>query len=346
MITKTIDESKVSVIPKDADDLLSLRRIIKTGDKIVGDTTRVIKQDRDFARPDRGQRIRIRICLQVEKISLDKVVDRLRVSGTISESKSEEIPHGSHHSMILKTNDPFTIIKKKWDNMEKKLLQTRDKTGFVLISIDKSDCAIARLDGTHLDIMPNIYSGSSGKRYKSSFNIEKFFHEINGALGSTVKNDDCVIIFGPGETKKKFANFIKDSHTKTPTVVEGIDSSGEDGIYTFTKSDIMKEVMAESKIAKIANIIDDIMMMANKQSRKFTMGFDETYKADQFGAIDSLVFSDKVFEVKDEADVIEFLNNTESRGSQIFGVDSSTDLGLRVAGLGGIISTLRFAVDA
>ena len=349
MITKNIDDNRISIIIEDADDLLNLRRVIKPGDKIIGNTTRVIKQDKDFSRPDRGERVKVKISLQVEKISLDSAVDRLRISGPIMESNNEAIPHGSHHSLLLKTNDPCTIIKKKWNDVEKKLVKTQEgKIGFLLVAIDKSDCGIGRLNGTHLDIMPNIYSGAGGKRYKTNFNIEKFFQEINKAIISTIKDKDKIIIFGPGETRKKFANFIeKSSDLKKIKIelVEGIDSGGEDGIYIFTKSSIMKNIMSESKIAKIADIIDNVMIMANKQSRKFTMGFDETSKANQFSAIESLVFSDKVLETEDEEKIIEFLNDVESKGSQIFSVDSSTDLGLRVAGLGGIISTLRFAVE-
>ena len=48
MITKIIDENSISVIPEDSDDLFNLRRIIKEGDTVIGDTTRVIKQDKDF----------------------------------------------------------------------------------------------------------------------------------------------------------------------------------------------------------------------------------------------------------------------------------------------------------
>lgn len=42
MISKVIDSNSVSVIPEDSDDLLTLRRIVKKGDRIIGDTTRVI----------------------------------------------------------------------------------------------------------------------------------------------------------------------------------------------------------------------------------------------------------------------------------------------------------------
>lgn len=350
MITKILDDNSISLIPEESDDLLILRRIIKSGDRIIGTTSRVIKQNKEYSRPDRGDRVKIRIALDVEKISLDNVLDRLRVTGKIAESNNESVPHGSHHSFLIKVNEGFNLIKKRWEEVEKKLIHSKEqKFGFLLIAIDTSDCGIGRLKGTHLELTPNIYSGASGKQYKSNFNIEKFFDIIQKAVFSSLKEGDTIIIFGPGETKKKFSNYIQKTSVgqkhKTQ-VIEGIDSGGEDGIYTFTKSQSMKEIMSESKLAKVSSIIDEIMYRANKKSRKFTMGFEETKKANQFGAIDSLVFSEKIIQTEDEEKIIEFLNDAESKGVKSYSADSTTDVGLRVTGLGGIVSLLRFPVEA
>jgi len=76
------------------------------------------------------------------------------------------------------------------------------------------------------------------------------------------------------------------------------------------------------------------------------MGFDETENANQFGAIDSLVFSEKIIQTQEEQRIIEFLNDVESKGVKIYSVDSTTDVGLRVNGLGGIVSLLRYSVQA
>ena len=346
MITKIIDENSISVMPEDSDDLLNLRRIIKKNDKVIGDTTRVQKQDKDYSRPDKGERIKVRIALTVEKISLDDVLDRLRIGGTISESSNESVPHGSHHSFILKINDGITISKKRWTPIEKNLLvSSNSQVGFVLVAIDTGDCGIARLRGTHLEFIPNIYSGSGGKRYKTNFNIEKFFEQVQQAVSTVFKKGDSIVVFGPGETKKRFVNFIQKSQKYKVQVVEGIDSGGEDGIYIFTKSQTMKEIMSDSKLAKVSSIIDEIMLLANKKSRKFTMGFDETFNANKIGAVESLVFSDKAIQ-DNEQKMIDFLNDVESKGVKIYSVDSSTDIGLRVTGLGGIVSLLRYAIES
>ncbi len=349
MITKSVDENSISFIPEESDDLLTLRRIIKKGDKIVGDTKRVIKQDKDYSRPDKGERIKIRISLDVDKVSLDNVLDRLRVQGTIAESSSDDVSHGSHHALLIKLHEGFKLIKKQWTLVEKKLIKTKNHNlGFLLIAIDTENCGIGRLKGTHLEILPNIYSGSSGKRYKTTFNIEKFFEDVQKAVTPSLKEEDVIIIFGPGETKKKFSNYLDKRLVRQKhkiEVIDGIDSGGEDGIYIFTKSESMKKIMSNSKLAQVSSIIDEIMLRANKKSKKFTMGFSETQKANQFGAIESLVFSEKVIQTEDEEKVINFLNQVESKGTKAYSVDSTTDVGLRVTGLGGIVSLLRFPVE-
>ena len=149
---------------------------------------------------------------------------------------------------------------------------SNNQVSFVLIAIDTADCGIARLRGTHLEFMPNIYSGSGGKRYKTSFKIEKFFEYVYQAVNSIIKEEDTIVIFGPGETKKRFANHLQKLQKYKIQVVDGIDSGGEDGIYTFTKSQTMHEIMSDSKLAKAAAIIDEIMILANKKVKNSQWG--------------------------------------------------------------------------
>ncbi|MHB8601049.1 MAG: pelota family protein [Nitrosotalea sp.] len=347
MIIKKIDDNAVALIPEESDDLFTLRRVIAKGDRMTGDTSRAVKQEKDFSRPDKGERIKIRIALDVEKISIDEVVDRLRVQGTIAESDNSSVSKGSHHSLTLKIGDAVTLVKKSWSDIEQKLIfGKKDTSTFLLVAIDTTDCGLGRLSGTHLKLLPNMYSGASGKRYQSKFNIQDFFKVVQSAISTLIRDGDSIIIFGPGETKKRLANFLLEVPSikgHKIQVVDGIDSSGEDGIYTFIKSDIMKQTLDTSKIAKVSAILDETMSRANKKSNKFTMGFEETSKANEIGAVESLVFSDKIFEKQDEDKIIEFLNQVESKGVEVYAVDSTTDAGLRVSSLGGVISLLRFA---
>ncbi len=349
MICKRISDGSVAVTAEEPDDLLTLRRVIDRDDRVVSDTTRVIKLDREYARPDSGQRVRIRIALDVERVGLDYRLDRLRIQGVIAESNNEAVPRRSHHSLVIKPNDSFTLTKRTWSGLHRALLKSsQGGAGFVLVAIDTGDCGIGRLKGTHLHTIPNIYSGYSGKRYKSSFKIEGFFDEVRVALASMVKKNDVVIIFGPGQTKNRLANHLQASRLGKGhriLVTEGVDSSGEDGLYTFTKSDSMREAISESKLARVSSIIDEIMTLASKKSARFAMGIEETKRAGRLGAVDSLVFSEKLLQETDEDAAIGLINEVQAQGAKTYSVDSSTDAGLRVDGLGGVVALLRFSVS-
>jgi protein pelota len=359
MIVKEVTNSSDKayfVISEDADDLFSLRRIIEGGDYVIADSTRVIKQVGEYARPDKGERIKVRVSIRVENISFDQSIDRLRIAGIITASSNELVSKGTHHSLTLRVGDSITIDKgRKWSDLEINILRkSGDAAGFILIAIDTQEAAIAKLLGTHLEIIPNIYSGKSGKRYpqavKKDSKTESFFEDIARTISGLLiveKDRFRAIIFGPGETKRRFYNFLStttDLDKNVFLVLEGIDVAGEDGIYVFLRSSAMKEVMKTSKLASVSFIVDEIMSLVSKGENKFAIGIHEIQNAASIKAISNLVLSDSIFRTAAESEVIRLLNLLEGQGAKVYAVDSSTDIGMRVSALGGVVALLRYAI--
>jgi len=349
------------VVPEDADDLFTLRRVIERNDYVIADTTRVIKQVKEFARPDKGERVKVRVSIRVDNVALDEVVDRLRISGIITNTDNDLVPKGTHHSITVEVGDMITIDKdRRWKEEEKNILRrSGDGSSFILVAIDTQEAAIAKVLGTHVKIIPNIYSGQSGKRYqqsRSNQNLETFFEEAAKmirtlSIGSQEADGNQgktkVLIFGPGETRRRFYNFLVDKFDFAKDMVlliDGMDVAGEDGIFVFLRSPNLKEVMSSSKLAAVSSILDDVMRYVNRGEAKYAIGFKEVSDAASIKAIDSLVFSDSVFKAVDEQDMINLLNSIESYGAKTFAVDTSTDIGLRVSSLGGLVAILRYAV--
>ena len=86
------------VTPESIEDLWVLRRILKNGDIITSQTKRVIKNQKEFTRPDKGERINVKLSIELENISIDQVLERIRISGKITETTDESISKGSYHS--------------------------------------------------------------------------------------------------------------------------------------------------------------------------------------------------------------------------------------------------------
>lgn len=362
MIVKEVKGSEGKayfLIPQDADDLFIIRRILSRDDLVVASTTRVIKQEKEYSRPDRGERISVKVWLRVDSLGFDKMVDRLRIKGIISNASSELVPRGSYHSLTIGIGDSITIEKKRdWLPYEKNIIKRFSDTSlYLLVAVDLQECAVARLSGTHLGIIPNIYSGQSGKRYHGQTtktgDPEQFFDEIIKVVKSQLSADDTdhttdkVIIFGPGETKKRLFNFLvrKDQNlAKLASVIEGIDVAGEDGVLLFVRSPRMKEVMENSKISMVLSLLDDIMIFVSRGENRFAMGFAEVAKAASLRAIESVIFSSSIFGTVEEDELVKLLNTIESQGASAFAIDSSTDIGMRVSSLGGIVSVLRYQI--
>ena len=331
---------------------------IENGDHVFADTTRVIKRVQEYARPDKGERIKVRVSIRVENISLDDMVDRLRITGIITNTDNELVPRGIHHSLTVQVGDTITIDKnRKWNDVETNILKrSGNSTNFILVAIDAQEAAVAKISGTHLKIIPNIYSGQSGKRYqhaaKNNPNIEIFFDDIAKTIQSMFSaaeenNSTIIIIFGPGETKRRFYNLLVEKHKLEKgkvSLIDGVDVAGEDGIFVFLRSPAIKEAMSSSKLATVSSILDEIMRLVHKGDTKYAMGMQEVSNAASIKAIEYLVFSDSIFKTTDENDVVKLLNLLESQGAKSFAVDSSTDIGWRVSSLGGIVALLRYSI--
>ena len=349
MIVKNVKDKTYVVVPEDSDDLFSLRRILRNNDLLIVDTSRVVKQIKEFSRPDRGERIKIRIALNVENVSLDFAVDRLRVNGAIVNSNNELVPRGSHHSHTIKPEDLISIEKNRWEELDVAILNRGSNVqGFVLVSIDRTEVAVGRISGTHLKMISNVYSGFSGKMYRvKEDNIDSYFDDIIKVLFNIKNENDSILIFGPGDVKRRFSNYLANNHNLSKTkvsVVDGVDVAGQDGIYVFLRSTMVKDVIGSSKIAMVSSVLNELMHRININDNRIAMGFRDVCEAAEFKAVESLMFSDAVLNDNDEGTVIELLNNVESHGAKTFALDSSTDIGLQVSSLGGIVALLRYAL--
>lgn len=347
MIVKSSKDNAYVIVPEDADDLFALRRIIRNDDVIVSDTTRVVKQVKEFARPERGERVRVRIALRVENASLDMVVDRLRVNGVIVNSDNELVPRGSHHALTIQPSDLISLEKNRWSELDLSILNRSSAVqGFVLVSIDRTEAAIGRISGTHLKMVPNIYSGLSGKMYQGKDQgMNSYFDEVIKVMTNVKSETDSIVVFGPGDTKRRFHNYLMEVGIKSSaSIVDGVDVSGQDGIYVFLRSSMVKDVIGASKLATVSLLLSELMRRVNTNDARIAMGMREVSEAANLKAVDSLIFSDGVFSHADEDAVVNLLNTVEGYGAKAFATDLSTDIGMQVSSLGGIVALLRYAI--
>jgi len=341
----------VVLTPENAEDLWVLRRVISPGDLVSGETSRVIKEIGEYVRPDKGERIKITITLKVERIALDSALERLKIIGEITSSSNELVSKGGSHSLVAVPSKRIGLQKEHLSSMEIGLLKKsqNEEDGFILLAIDRREAGLGLIKGVHLQIFPSLQSGFSGKFYhETSKSLEPYFKEVEKAVLRIFRKGIRIYVSGPGHTKNEFANLLSNSGSKLASavkIVDGIDSAGDDGIYLALHSQDLRKNISESKLGRAATLLEEIVRRIAVEDDRIALGFSDAVKATDEGAIESLLVSDRIFELGiDEDEIIKLLNKVESQRGKTFLIDSSTDLGVQVSKLSGVVSLLRYPV--
>lgn len=337
---------------EDVEDLWCLRRLVEPGDLVAGRTTRLVKRARLYGRPDRGERIQVLLTIKAERVRLDDTLERLRITGTIVESSSEEVAKGSTHSLVVTPGNRVSVRKaeERLTPVMVKALRSSERRGgsFTLVAIDSREAGIGRVTGVRLQLYPIIQSGATGKYYQAPQPSSKaFYQEVAKALESVHQPGSRLILTGPGQAKQGLARHL----TGTPlardlTVVEGVDIAGEDGVRLALRSPKVREVIQESRLAKIAALLEEVVRRLSVGDPRITLGIGKTLAAARMGAVEAAALSDRVFELgAGEEEVIELMNLVEAYRGALYLVDRTTDLGEQVATLGGVVALLRFRAE-
>ncbi|MFN3622299.1 MAG: hypothetical protein ACK4TI_05345, partial [Nitrososphaerales archaeon] len=221
---------------------------------------------------------------------------------------------------------------------------------FLIIAVDRRDAAIARVKGTHLKIITNIESYAAGKAFPEDTATQTYYKKILDALKNSIREGEIIYIVGPGAAKNALANVIKEADKKMGSrsiVVEGVDVAGEDGTRAALKSPNLQRLLKDSKLIKASALVKEILLRISRNDDRVAIGLKDVAKAGELGAVEYLLISDKAFEDEtNEEMLIRILNKVESSRGQIYLIDSSTEVGLQVSALGGVVALLRYAVSS
>ena len=204
----------VSVRTENLNDLWTLFNVIDKNDEVSARTHRriVLKEG------SKGDRKQMNLKLNVESVSFHEFSNRLRVKGTILEGPEDFVSYGTYHTFNIEPGQKLTIKKERWLKSEIKRLKKPStfETDFnmLMIAIETGLATIALITNFSHNRIATIKKNIPGKRYEQSFRnkaYEEFFGDVSRILSEKIKSVklNTVIICGPGSTKDRFDQFIK-----------------------------------------------------------------------------------------------------------------------------------------
>ncbi len=201
-------------------------------------------------------------------------------------------------------------------------------------------------------MITSIESDASGKAFPEgrSGTIQIYYNRIIDTLSAYTKKGEMIYIVGPGSSKNALSNLIRSRDAdmgKMTVVVEGVDVAGEDGVRMALKTPMLQELLRDSKLVRAALLVREALTRISRGDERVAVGLLEAARAVEAGAIDALLVSDRAFaEQEREEMLVQILNRVEAARGQVYLIDSSTEVGLQVSALCGLVGLLRFPLPA
>lgn len=338
-----------SLTIESAEDLWTLRRLIAKGDVLVTRSSRVVKKEDEFSRPDKGERVKVTIALSVEDVHLDSSIERIRVHGTIVEASDDSVTKAGSHSVTLSPGHSLTLRKKDWTPLDIRLVRPpRDSSKrFVIVTADRREAGIGTLSGSHLSVATTLESGLGGKMGEEP-SSRPYVSKVADLVVQIFQEGDQVVVAGPGNFKNAISNGIREKLKNHPvSVVEGLDLTGADGVRALIKTQSFQTLAKDSIVVEMQQLVAEVVRRISTGDPKVAYTLPRVRDAASAGAVEACAVSDDVFSSGvDESELVAVLNTVEEKGAPVYLADSSMEFGKQVSSFGGIVALLRYAFRA
>ena len=349
MIVKELyaKHGRCSLTVESPEDLWTVRRLISKGDVLVTRSSRVVKREDEYARPDKGERVKVNVSLSVDEVHLDSSIERVRVKGTIIEASDESVTKAGSHSVTISPGHSFTLRKRSWSPADTRLLRPAggSTVRFVLVAADRREAGVGTLSGSHLAVATTVESGLGGKQGEEQ-SPRPYIAKVADVVARVSQPGDSVVVAGPGNFKNAISNQIKERlRESTVSTVEGLDLTGADGVRAMIKTPSFQDLARDSVVVEMQKAVEEAVKRISSSDPKVAYSLPRVGTAAVAGAVEACVVSDDVFSAGlNEDEVVSVLNTIEERGGSVYLADASLEYGKQVSSFGGIVALLRYAL--
>jgi protein pelota len=343
--------------PENLDDLWIMYNVILPGDKVYAKTQRRIKVRDETIRQDSGERVPLYLGIQVENVAYDPNYNRLRVKGTIIQGPEELIKLGSHHTLSLELGFEVRIEKEFWHDYQLKRVEeslgSEDRPKALVVAIEEGEACVAKVGDYGIDVRANISVGIPGKQDESKQRdqiLSNFFSDVYSVIKQSLsdKRIKSIVIAGPGFTKERFLSYLqKDGDVAKRSSLENVSNGGEAGIHEVIKRGALTKVLQEVRLVEESDVTEELLRRLGKDDHTAVYGRDEVAKAAQYGAIETILITDKMLRgasAEERKKLDDLLRNTEKMRGKVMILSAENEPGEELSSLGGIAALLRFRI--
>ena len=359
----------VRLTPEDREDIYALYTLIAPGDLVETTTFRKVAiNDASTSKNSEMSKIRMTLCVRVEKVDVDLQSASMRINGR-NTTESEWVKQGAYHTLDIELDRSLKVTKESgWDSVHRHILwqagdpSNKNEVGAVLLDTD----GVALLGMVTMEegmrVTRRIEVKQPKRRVGSQVEKaeEKFFAEVEGAMRETFDfaRLKAIIIASPGDLKDTFWKRMYDR------AVQGEDRSIIDNKSKFLKFSIqaaaqkylnalledprISSILTNTRTAQEQRLLDQLHAHLNDDNSKGVYGLKHVIKANEYGAIKQLLLANALFrscDVGERRVYGKLVDDVKSNGGsiQIFTPATATEDALNK--LTGVAAILNFPVE-
>ncbi|KAF4961743.1 hypothetical protein FGADI_106 [Fusarium gaditjirri] len=366
-VPNSIEEETVSLLPEDPEDMWHAYNLILPGDLIHARTVRKVMEYSDTG-SSKSVRYQTELAIKVKSTSFDPIISSLRVSGTVA-SANQHAAMGSHHTLDLEVNRPFSIMKPEgWDSVARATLQealSDDKDGAVAAVVMQEGLAnICLITPFRTVLKVRVESVIPKKRDLASeqdAGMRRFFEKTLSTLLRTMDFTQSrpLLLASPGfvagDFKQYIANQGRDKADKVLTAVAKqatVVHSNSGHVHSLNEILKSPEVLAKMKDMKFARetqYVDQFFAMLKLDDGRAWYGTSAVEKAVKDGAVGPgggvLLVNNSLFRSEDLAlrkKYVALVDKVRVDGGEARILSSDHESGQRLTMLGDIAAILNY----
>jgi len=335
--------NEIKLMPETLDDLWHLYNLIDERDLVFATTYRRGEEKSDKIRPDRVEKLRMRLGIRVQKVEFHETGDLLRVLGQIEQGPQDI---GQHHTLMITLDESISIVKPEWRSQHferiKRAVEASEKPSIFFVAIEDTEAVIATSREYGIKEHATITRSSTGKMYEAKSTEKEYLDDVADKLASSHKHEP-VVILGPGFEKEALAKRLKEKYPELAKhiVIHHTGQAGMAGIHELMKMGIGGKFVEESRVALETKLMEELFAELGKNGM-FAYGDKQVQAAADAGAIKTLLILDTKVRSPEVDQLIRAAEN--SKGEFVI-ISSLHEAGRRLESLGGIAALLRYKME-
>lgn len=319
-------------------------------------TTREIKVDERYARPQRGKRVSVFLGVRVAKVFWDKTLNRLRVHGIVCDAPDKVSVRGSRHTINVTVNKPITIVKAEWLKHQLDRLKRASQatvSPIIVVSIDNEEYSVAVLRQYGIDVKVEEKTKLPGKleaEKRTQAKRELYKNTLASVRAVWANLRSPIVVIGVGFAKNDLVQYVNRTASDIAEAiidVKSVNSAGVAGIHEALRSGVFMKALKHVRIAEESSLMEEVLARLGKGSLDVTYGFAEVEKASGYGAVETLLVADVTLRemAEEERTALERVMKTaEDKGGRVVVISTEHEAGAKLLSLGGTAVLLRFPI--